>query len=195
MPGHTPMIDPTIDLSLAAFVHPTACVYGKVSLGEGVSLWPYSVIRSENKATLIGAMTNVQDFVMIHGGGVKIGMNCSITHHCTIHVCEIGDNCLIGINSTVMDGAVIGDNCIVAGGTFLTEGTIIPPNSIVMGAPGKVRKERNNYVANRLNAWMYYRNALAYSRGEFREWEREALRGDLRKMQEVIEAEFAQRYP
>ena len=177
-----------------AYVHPTTCAYGNVSIGAGVSLWPYSVIRSENGLTTIGAMTNVQDFVMIHGGGVTIGANCSITHHCTIHACRIGNNCLIGINSTVMDGAVIGDNCILAGGAFITEGTIIPPNSIVMGAPGKVRKERNNYVANRLNAWMYHRNALAYARGEFRAWASDALRSDLQAMQRTIEAEFTQLY-
>ena len=190
----TPMIDPGVDISKAAYVHPTACIYGNVTIGTGVSLWPYCVIRTENKATIIGDMTNIQDFVMIHGGGVKIGANCSITHHCTIHVCEIGNNCLIGINATVMDGVVIGDNCILAGGAFITEGTVIPPNSIVMGAPGKVRSQRNNYVANKMNAWMYYRNALAYARGEFREWESEALKRDVLAMQAAVQAEFDSLY-
>jgi carbonic anhydrase/acetyltransferase-like protein (isoleucine patch superfamily) len=188
------MIDPSANCSRAAFIHPTACVYGNVALGEGVSLWPYVCIRSEAGDTTIGEMTNIQDFVMIHGGRVKIGAYCSITHHCTIHLCEIGDNCLIGINTTIMDGAVIGDNCIVAGGSFIKEGTVIPPNSIVMGAPASVRKARNSYVANRMNAWMYHRNALAYARGEYREWESPTFRAEMPAMQAALERQFAERY-
>jgi carbonic anhydrase/acetyltransferase-like protein (isoleucine patch superfamily) len=189
-----PMIDPSIDCSHAAFVHPTACVYGNVALGEGVGLWPYVSIRSEAGTTVIGAMTNIQDFVMIHGGNVRIGAYCSITHHCTIHLCEIGDNCLIGIDSTIMDGAVIGENTIVAGGSFITEGTIIPPNSIVMGAPGKVRRQQNSFVANRMNAWMYHRNALAYARGQYREWDDEGFKAESAAMRKRFERDFAERY-
>ncbi|HEX7948252.1 MAG TPA: hypothetical protein VF495_26540, partial [Phenylobacterium sp.] len=47
---------------------------------------------------------------------------------------------------------------------------VVPPNSVVMGTPGKVVRERNNAVANALNAWMYARNAEAYARGEHRLW-------------------------
>ena len=132
-----------------------------------------TVVRGEGREVTIGAMTNIQDFTMIHGGGVPIGASCSITHHCTIHAATVEDNCLIGINATVMDGAVIEANSIVAGGAFITEGTIVPPNSVVMGAPGKVRRTANNFVANRLNALnarIYYRNAFAYARGDYRAW-------------------------
>jgi carbonic anhydrase/acetyltransferase-like protein (isoleucine patch superfamily) len=189
-----PLIDPSIDRAPAAFIHPTACAYGHVTFGQGASLWPYVSIRTESGTTSIGAMTNIQDFVMIHGGEVKIGEYCSITHHCTIHVCEIGDNCLIGINTTIMDGAVIGDNCIIAGGTFITEGTVIPPNSIVMGAPGKVRRTHNSYVANRMNAWMYHRNALAYARGEYREWNSAGFKAAVPAARAQFEREYAELY-
>lgn len=185
-----PMIDPSVDVSMTSLVHPTACVYGNVRLGAGVSLWPYSVIRTEMGETVIGEMTNIQDFVMIHGGDVKIGAYCSITHHCTIHVCTIGDNCLIGINATIMDGAVIGDNCIVAGGTFIPERAVIPANSIVMGSPGKVRRVQNNYVANRMNAWMYQRNAMAYAAGRYREWDDPAFKAELPAVRAKFQAEY-----
>lgn len=164
---------PDISVSEATFIHPSALIYGKASLGEGASMWPYSVIRSETREVVIGAYTNIQDFAMIHIGdstGTYIGSHCSITHHCTIHGCTIGDNCLIGINSTIMDGCVIGDNCIIAGHTFLREGTVIPDNSIVMGTPGKVVRTHNNYAKCRLNAFMYYRNAAAFIKNEHREW-------------------------
>ncbi len=162
---------PGIELNNPAFIHPTALIYGKVSIDEGASLWPYTVIRSEMFEVRIGRRTNIQDFVMIHVGNNSptiIGENCSITHHCTIHGAEIGDNCLIGINSTIMDGAKIGKNCIIGGHTIVTEGTIIPDNSIVMGSPGKVVKERDSATANIMNAAFYFENAKAYARGELR---------------------------
>ena len=69
-----------------------------------------------------------------------------------------------------MDGVVLGANSIVAGHSILTEGTIIPPNSIVAGVPGRVVAERNNYVANKMNAFMYRRNGEAYAAGNHRLW-------------------------
>jgi len=165
---------PDVVLNEPAFIHPTALVYGKVVIGKGASLWPHAVIRSEVHEVVVGEKTNIQDFVMIHVGihsGTHVGKNCSITHRCTLHGCSIGDNCLIGINSTIMDGCVIGDNCIVAGHTFLREGTVIPDNSIVMGTPGKVIKTRNCGDVNRLNAHAYFENALAFARhNHHRRW-------------------------
>ena len=165
--GPDVLIDPT------AWVHPSAQVYGEAHIAAQASVWPNVVIRAESQSVRIGARTNIQDFVMIHigaGTGTIIGEDCSITHHCTLHGCRIGDRVLVGIGSTIMDGCEIGENSIIAGHAFLKEGTIIPPNSIVMGAPGKVVRERNNAAANALNAWMYARNAEAYARGEHRLW-------------------------
>ena len=189
------MIDPNVIDDGSAFLHPSACIYGNVRIGRGASFWPYTVVRCESGLTEIGEYTNIQDFVMIHGGGVKIGAYCSITHHCTIHLATIEDNCLIGINATIMDGAVIGANSIVAGGAFVTEGTIVPPDSIVMGAPGKVRRQANNFVANRMNAWLYHRNALAYARGEHRAWEGAEMEAYMRAKRAEVEAEFARLHP
>ncbi|MEX0838724.1 MAG: gamma carbonic anhydrase family protein [Parvibaculum sp.] len=170
---------PGIILDNPAFIHETALIYGKVFIGEGASLWPYVVIRSEMHEVRIGRRTNIQDFVMIHVGNETptiIGDNCSITHHCTIHGAEIGDNCLIGINATLMDGAKIGRNSIVAGHSIVTEGMVIPENSIVAGAPARVIKTRDNGPANIMNARFYYENARAYEQGDHRVTEREAFR-------------------
>lgn len=179
---------PDVSLDNPAFIHDTALVYGKVHIGEGASLWPYVVIRSEMHEVRIGRRTNIQDFVMIHVGNETptiIGDNCSITHHCTIHGAEIGDNCLIGINSTLMDGSRIGRNSIVAGHSIVTEGTVIPENSIVAGAPARVIKTRDSGVANAMNARFYYENALAYAKGDHRVTECESFR---RAMAEEMKA-------
>lgn len=176
------VIGPDVVLRNPAYIHETAHLYGKVTIEENASVWINVVARAEHKEIVIGAYTNIQDFVMLHIGDrtpTIIGSHCSITHHCTIHGCTIGDNCLIGINSTIMDGCVIGENSIVAGHTFLKEGTVVPPNSIVMGTPGAVVRTQNNFVRNRMNAHFYYRNALAYAAGNYREWERPGFQNDV----------------
>lgn len=105
---------------------------------------------------------------MIHVGIASptlIGEDCSITHHATLHGCEIGDRCLIGINATIMDGAKIGDNSIVAGHTIITENKVFPPNSVIAGVPGKVVATRDCGEANTLNAQFYTACAAQYRQG------------------------------
>jgi len=164
---------PDVDVSHAAFVHESVQLYGKMRVAEGVSIWPNVVARAETQEIVVGAYTNLQDFVMLHVGYTMptiVGAHCSITHRVTLHGCTVGDNCLIGIGATLMDGCVIGENSIVAGHTIVGEGVLVPPHSIVAGVPGKVIKTRDNFIANRLNAWMYYRNAIAYAAGDHRAW-------------------------
>lgn len=185
---------PEVRLDEPAFIHPTALLYGKVRIGEGASLWPHAVVRAEAFDIEIGPFTNIQDHVLVHIGfrcGTSIGAYCSITHHSVVHAARIGDNCLIGINTTVMDGCVIGDNCIVAGSSFLKEGTVIPDNSIVMGTPAEVVGSRNNWVGNRFNALLYHRNALAYARGEHRAWHGAEYERFTQSELARLEAEFA----
>ena len=130
---------------------------------------------------------------MLHIGGVptRIGAYCSITHHATIHGATIGDHCLIGINATIMDGAQIGANSIVAGNSIVREGTQIPENSIVAGVPAKVIATKNNYVANKLNAIAYYKNGLAYLRGEHRLWADQAYQEAMAQLKLELENELA----
>ena len=177
----------------AAWIDPAVRVFGKVAIAEGASLWPYAVVRAESDEVRIGRHTNLQDHVMVHVGyttAAIIGDHCSITHRVVLHGCTIGDNCLIGIGATIMDGAVIGENSIVAGHAFVREGMVIPPNSIVMGTPAKVVREADNFVANRLNAWLYHRNALAYAKGAHRAWDGPEFAAARETEKARLEAEF-----
>lgn len=182
------------DLSRAAYVDPTARVFGGVTCEEGASLWPYAVVRAEHTGVTIGAYTNLQDHVMVHIGyktPCKIGAYCSITHRVVLHGCTIGDNCLIAIGATIMDGAVVGANSIVAGHAFVKEDTVIPEDSIVMGTPARVVMRRNNFVANRVNAMYYHRNALAYAKGDHRAWAGPGFDADVARWTAQFEAELA----
>ena len=180
-----------------AFQHPTALVYGKVKIGEGSSLWPYSVIRSEIQEVIIGKFTNIQDFVMIHIGDrtpTIIGDYCSITHRAVIHGASIGNHCLVGVGAIIMDGCRIGDNSIIAAGAVLPAKTIIPENSIVTTHNGLKIKERNNYIANRFNAEMYYQNALGYVNGNHRVWGEPEFKGQSVEFFAKISKAFKERF-
>jgi len=62
----------------------------------------------------------------------------TVGHAAMIHACEIGDECLIGMQATVLDGSVIGRQSIVGAGALVTKGTQIPEGSLVLGSPAKV---------------------------------------------------------
>jgi len=171
-----------VTLDDPAFIHDTAQLFGKVSIGPGASIWPYVVTRAEMHEIIIGARTNIQDHVMIHVGFTTptlIGEDCSITHRAVLHGCTIGDRVLIGIGATVMDGAVIGSNSIVAGHSIVTEGSEFPDNSIIAGSPAKLIKTRDNSAANLMNARFYHLNALNYANGVER-----LSAGDIQKLQQ-----------
>lgn len=179
-------IDPSV------FVHESALLYGKISLGAESSIWPNVVLRAEAHEIRIGRYTNLQDFVMIHIGydnATEIGDFCSITHHTTIHGCKIEDDCLIGINAVVMDGAVIGKGSIVAGGAMIREESVFPPGSIIAGVPAKQIAERDSSKSNRQNAWQYHWNAQAYKRGDHRSWDGPEYESWMREMVTKIESD------
>lgn len=156
-----------------ALLAPGAKLFGAIRIGRGSSVWWNVVARAEAQHIEIGRVSNVQDFVMLHVGydhPTIIGDFCSITHHATVHGATIGDACLIGIGAVLMDGVVLGAGSIVAGGAVLTEGSVFEAGSIVAGVPARAIRRRDCTRENRLNAWLYHRNASACARGDFRAW-------------------------
>jgi carbonic anhydrase/acetyltransferase-like protein (isoleucine patch superfamily) len=162
------------DLHESVWVAPSAELYGRITIGEGSSVWPQVVIRAECEEVRVGRYTNLQDFVMIHldpDDPTVIGDFCSITHRAVVHGATVEDDCLVGIGAILMNRAVIGRGSIVAAGAVVTAGTVIPPGSIVAGVPARVIKTRDSTRENRLNAWNYWWNSRAYAKGDERAWE------------------------
>jgi carbonic anhydrase/acetyltransferase-like protein (isoleucine patch superfamily) len=179
-------IDPSV------FVSPTAQIYGSVEIETESSIWPNVVIRAEAQHVRIGRYTNLQDFVMVHVGyddPTEIGDFCSITHHATVHGCKIEDDCLVGINAVVMDGAIIGKGSIVAGGAMIRENSVFEPGSIIAGVPAKKIGERDSARPNRKNAWLYHWNAQAYKRGDHRAWATPEYEQRLRELDIQLETD------
>lgn len=52
---------------------------------------------------------------------------------------NIGKNCWIGSNVTVLDGVTIGDNCVIAAGAVVNKD--IPDNCVAGGIPAKEIKK------------------------------------------------------
>jgi carbonic anhydrase/acetyltransferase-like protein (isoleucine patch superfamily) len=166
-------MDPLQRIHPSAWIAPSALLSGAVEIGADVSVWHNAVMRAECCEISVGRMTNVQDFVMIHvafDSPTRIGEFCSITHHATVHGCTIEDHCLVGINAVVMDGAVIGRGSIVAGGALVPEGRSYPSGSVLAGVPAVVIAQRDSARANRINAWVYHRNAQRTRAGDQRAW-------------------------
>jgi len=64
-----------------------------------------------------------------------------VGHRAVIHACRVEDACLIGMQATILDNAVIGAGSVVGAGALVTQRTVIPPRSLVLGAPAKVVRQ------------------------------------------------------
>ena len=146
----------TPDLSRATFVASNATVIGDVTLGPQSSVWYGCVLRGDINEIVIGEGTNIQDLAMVHLAddyGVKIGCYTTIGHSAIIHACEIGDECLIGMGATILDGAKIGDHCIVGANSLVKQGFVAPAGSMVFGSPAKIIRALTSVEQNSLRGW------------------------------------------
>ena len=131
-------------LGADVFVHESAVVIGRVTLGDHASVWPHAVIRGDIERVEVGAGTNVQDGAVLHadpGMPCVVGDNVTIGHRATVHGCVVADECLIGIGATVLNGAVIGAQSIVGAHALVPEGMEIPEGVLVVGVPARVRRD------------------------------------------------------
>lgn len=152
------------------WIAPDATVVGAVEIEAEVSIWFGAVVRGDNDRIFIGARSNVQDSCLLHvdrGYPLEIGEGCTLGHHSIVHGCTVGDNTLIGMGATVMNGVEIGANCLVGANSLLTERKVFPANSLIMGAPARVIRELNEKELGQLRqtAALYVANARHYARG------------------------------
>ena len=144
------------DIARAAFVAPNATVIGNVTLGPQSSIWYGAVLRGDIHSIEIGEGSNVQDLAVVHLAddyGVKIGNYTTIGHSAIIHACTIGDECLIGMGATILDGAVIGDHCIVGANALVTQRFVAPAGSMILGSPAKIVRPLKESELIGLRAW------------------------------------------
>jgi len=148
-------IQPTIGASV--YVDAQALVIGDVYIGTDSSIWPCTVVRGDVNKIRIGNRTNIQDNSTIHvshdshylPGGLAtiIGDEVTAGHQVILHACTIGNRCLIGMGSLIMDGVVIEDETIIGAGSLVTQNKTLETGYLWMGRP--VRRVRALTVEER----------------------------------------------
>ena len=133
--GHWPQIEESV------FVAASANLIGRVTIGEESSVWYNSILRGDINEIVVGPRSNIQDGAVLHvesNRGCYIGELATVGHGAIVHACHVGDEVLVGMGATVLDGAIIGERSIIGANTLVTMNTEIPPGSLVLGSPGKV---------------------------------------------------------
>ena len=142
----------TPTLNKNSWVANNAVLIGKVILEKDANIW-FNVV--------------VQDGSVIHtdpGCPVTLGKNVTVGHMVMLHGCEIADDSLIGIGSTILNKTKIGKNCIIGANTLIPENKIIPDRSLVLGSPGKVIRQVTDKEVEEIkeNAKHYVENYKKY---------------------------------
>jgi len=132
-------------LGTDTFVAPNASIIGDVVIGDLSSVWYGVVIRGDVFPIRIGARSNIQDNAVIHvtNGKAKttIGDDVTVGHLALLHGCTIGNRCLVGMGSIVLDNAIVEDDCFIAAGTLVPPNMRIPARSMAIGRPAKVLRK------------------------------------------------------
>lgn len=152
-------------LGQQVYIAKGAVVLGDVTLGDNASVWYNAVLRGDINYITVGRYSNVQDNAVLHLANeypCVVGNYVTIGHSAIIHACTIGDETLIGMGATILDGAVIGRNCIIGANALVTQGTTIPDGTMAVGSPAKVKRELTPAEREGLKVWAekYAENAL-----------------------------------
>lgn len=142
------------------FIAQSADVVGKVKLAPRSNIWFQAVLRGDYNQIEIGEGSNIQDGAVVHvdiNSPTTVGKNVTVGHNCIIHGCQINDNVLVGMGTTIMNNAIIGENTMIGANSLVTENKEMPANSLVMGSPAKfIRHLTAEEIAG------ITQNALAY---------------------------------
>lgn len=141
----SPYLGTSPQLAEGVYLHPSSQVIGDARLGANVSVWCNAVIRADVNAITIGADTNIQDFAMCHvshksaskpeGSPLVIGERVTIAHGVILHGCTIGDECLIGMGTIVMDDVVIAPQVMIGAGSLVPPGKHLESGFLYVGRP------------------------------------------------------------
>ncbi|MGD8783381.1 MAG: gamma carbonic anhydrase family protein [Thioalkalispiraceae bacterium] len=141
-------------LGEGVYIDEQSAVIGDVVIGDDSSVWPFTSIRGDVNKIRIGRRTNIQDNSTIHvthasdqqPGGVPaiIGDDVTVGHQVILHACTIGDRCLIGMGSIIMDRAVIAANTIIGAGSLVTQDKQLEGGYLYVGRPAKRLRALND---------------------------------------------------
>jgi carbonic anhydrase/acetyltransferase-like protein (isoleucine patch superfamily) len=133
------------DIAEEVFIAQSADIIGDVTIEEDCSIWFGAVLRGDEGCIKVRRGTNIQDNCTVHITDAEypteIGEFVTLGHGAIVHGCRIGNYCLIGMGSIVLDGAEIGDYSILGAGSMVTGDKKIPSGVLALGSPAKVIRE------------------------------------------------------
>src|SRR5256885_16253881 len=136
----------------SSFVHPLAAITGNVIIGKNCYIGPGAALRGDWGGIILEDGCNVQENCIVHmfpGITVLLKESAHIGHGAVIHGATIGKNCLVGMNSVIMDNVELGDECIVGALTFIKADEKFSSRSLIVGNPAKKIKD----VSDQMIAW------------------------------------------
>jgi len=141
-----------------------AVVVGDVAIGDHSSVWYNAVLRGDINRIVVGHHTNIQDNAVLHLADdypCLVGNYVTVGHCAILHACKVGDEVLIGMGATILDGAVIGDRSLIGANALVTQRTKIPAGSLVLGSPARIVRPltAEEQVQLRVSAEKYAENA------------------------------------
>jgi carbonic anhydrase/acetyltransferase-like protein (isoleucine patch superfamily) len=141
----------TPKVAKTAYIDQSAHVSGDVVIGEHSSVWPTSVLRGDVHRIRIGDYTNIQDGSILHvthdspfqpqGADLIIGNYVTVGHRVILHGCSVGDYCLVGMGSIILDNAVIHPHAIVGAGSLVPSGKELAGGFLWLGTPARKIRE------------------------------------------------------
>jgi len=123
------------------YIAKSAVVFGAVTLGKQSSVWYNAVLRGDIHEIVVGEGANIQDNAVLHIAddfGCYLGDYVTVGHSAVVHACRVGNETLVGMGATILDGAVVGNQCIVGANALVKQGQEIPDGSMAVGSPARV---------------------------------------------------------
>lgn len=158
----SPYLDAAPHLAERVYIHESAQVIGNVRLGADSSVWCNAVLRGDVNDIIIGRCSNIQDFTMGHvshmssqkpkGAPLHIGDYVTVGHSVILHGCRIGNDCLVGMGSIVMDDVIVEDRAMIGAGSLVPPGKTLQSGFLYVGRP--VKKMRP--LTDAETAWLRY---------------------------------------
>jgi carbonic anhydrase/acetyltransferase-like protein (isoleucine patch superfamily) len=140
-------LDSAPQIGKDVYLHLSCQIIGDVKIGDDSSVWCNTVLRGDVNRIVIGRGSNIQDLTMGHvshktadkpeGSPLIIGDHVTVGHSVILHGCTIGNECLIGMGSIVMDDAVIPDHVMLGAGCLVSPGKTLEGGILYMGRPAK----------------------------------------------------------
>lgn len=142
-----PYLEIQPQLGERVYLHPSCQVIGDVTIADDASVWCNTVLRGDVNRIVIGRGTNVQDLSMGHvshktnekpeGSPLFIGDYVTVGHAVILHGCRIGNECLIGMGSIIMDDVVVPERVMIGAGSLVSPGKVLESGMLYMGRPAQ----------------------------------------------------------